>query len=109
MMNRRLNHFLVRTVLANIFDGIVRITAFIRIVSVKITWLVFLGLAMKLGLHYATGLDWASFIDDRHNIGGMSALLILLAFNLAQPKLVVFFIWVLRSMYQFDETETESS
>jgi hypothetical protein len=109
MMNRRLNHFLVRTVLANIFDGIVRITALIRMVSVKITWLVFLGLAMKFGLHYAAGYDWTSLIDDRRNVGGITALLILLAFNLLQPKLVVFFTWVLRSMYQFDETETESS
>jgi hypothetical protein len=109
MMNRRLNHFLVRTVLANIFDGIVRITSFIRMVSVKITWLVFLGLAMKLGLHYATGLDWTSFIDDRRNVGGITALLILLAFNLAQPKLIAFFTWILRSLYQFNEAETESS
>ena len=109
MMNRRLNHFLVRTVLANIFDGIVRITAFIRMVSVKITWLVFLGLAMKFGLHYAAGYDWTSFIDDHRNVGGMTALLILLAFNLLQPKLIFFFTWILRSMYQFDETETESS
>ena len=109
MMNRRLNHFLVRTVLANIFDGIVRITAFIRMVSVKITWLVFLGIAMKFGLHYAAGYDWTSFIDDHRNVGGMTALLILLAFNLLQPKLIFFFTWILRSMYQFDETETESS
>ena len=109
MMNRRLNHFLVRTVLANIFDGIVRITAFIRIVSVKITWLVFLGLAMKFGLHCAAGYDWTSFIDDHRNVGGITALLILLAFNLLQPKLIFFFTWILRSMYQFDETETESS
>ena len=99
----------MRTVLANIFDGIVRITAFIRMISVKITWLVFLGLAMKFGLHYAAGYDWTSFIDDHRNVGGITALLILLAFNLLQPKLVVFFTWVLRSMYQFDETETESS
>jgi hypothetical protein len=109
MMNRRLNHFLVRTVLANLFEGIYRVTAFIRIFSVKIAWLVFLGLAMKFALHYASGFDWTSFIDDRRNVGGMTALLILLAFNLAQPKLILFFTWVLRSMYQFDETETESS
>jgi len=109
MMNRRLNHFLVRTVLASLFEGIVRVTAFIRIFSVKITWLVFLGLAMKFGLHYAAGLDWASLIDDRRNMGGMTALLILLAFNVAQPKLVLLFTWILRSMYQFDETETKPS
>ncbi len=108
MMNRRLNHFLVRTVLANIFEGIYKVTAFIRIISVKLTWLVFLGVAMKFGLHYAAGYDWTSFIDNRRNVGGMSALLILLAFNLSQPKLIVFFTWALRSMYQFDETETES-
>lgn len=108
-MNQRLNHFLVRTVLANIFDGIVRITAFIRIVSVKITWLVFLALAMKLGLHYASDLDWALFIDDRRNVGGIAALLTLLVFNLLQPKLVVLFVWVLRLLYQFDEAETKSS
>ncbi len=109
MMNRRLNHFLVRTVLANIFEGAYKVTAFIRIISVKLTWLVFLGVAMKFGLHYAAGDDWTSFIDDRRNVGGMSALLILLAFNLLQPKLVIFFAWILRAMYQFDETETESS
>ena len=109
MMNRRLNRFLVRTVLANIFEGIYRATAFIRMISIKLTWLVFLGLAMKFGLHYAAGLNWASFIDDRRNVGGMTALLILLTFNLLQPKLVVFFTWILRSLYQFDETETESS
>jgi len=109
MMNRRLNHFLVHTILANIFEGIYRATAFIRIISVKLTWLVFLGIAMKFGLHYAAGLDWALFIDERRNVGGMTALLILLAFNLPQPKLIAFFTWVLRSMYQFDEAETESS
>ena len=109
MMNRRLNHFLVRSVLAKIFEGIYRVMAFIRVISVKLTWLVFLGLAMKFGLHYAAGLDWTSFIDDRRNVGGMTALLILLAFNLAQPKLIVFFTWILRSLYQFDETETEAS
>ena len=109
MMNRRLNHFLVRTVLANIFEGIYKVTAFIRIFSVKITWLVFLALAMKFGLHYAAGLDWTSFIDDRRNLGGIAALLIMLVFNLVQPKLVVFFAWILRSLYQFDENETESS
>ena len=109
MMNRRLNHFLVRTVLANIFDGLYTVTAFIRMVSVKITWLIFLGLAIKFGLHYAAGLDWTSFIDDRRNVGGISALLILLAFNFLQPKLIVFFTWILRSLYQFEETEPESS
>ena len=108
-MNRHLNHFLVRTVLANIFEGIYKVTAFIRIFSVKITWLVFLALAMKFGLHYASGLDLTLFIDDRRNVGGIAALLTLLVFNLAQPKLAVFFAWVLRSIYQFDETETESS
>ena len=108
-MNRRLNHFLVRTVLANIFEGIYRATAFIRIISVKLTWLVFLGIAMKFGLHYAAGLDWTSFIDDRRNVGGITAFLILLAFNLLQPKLIFFFTWVLRSMYQFDEAERKSS
>jgi len=81
-MNQRLNHFLVRIVLANIFDGLYRITAFIRIVSVKITWLVFLALAMKLGLHYASDLDGALFINDRRNVGGIAALLTLLVFNL---------------------------
>ena len=109
MMNRRLNHFLVRSVLANIFEGIYRVTAFIRVISIKLTWLVFLGIAMKFGLHYAAGLDWTSFIDDHRNVGGMTALLILLTFNLTQPKLIVFFTWVLRSLYQFDETETEPS
>ena len=109
MMNRRLNHFLVRTVLANIFDGLYKVTAYIRIFFVKITWLVFLGLAIKFGLHYAAGLDWASFIDDRRNMGGISALLILLAFNFLQPKLIVFFTWILRSLYQFEKTEPESS
>ena len=109
MMNRRLNHFLVRTVLANIFDGLYKVTAYIRIFTVKITWLVFLGLAMKFGLHYAAGLDWVSFIDDRRNVNGITALLILLAFNFLQPKLIVFFTWILRSLYQFEETEPESS
>jgi len=108
MMNRRLNHFLVRSVLANIFEGIYRVTAFIRVISIKLTWLVFLGIAMKFGLHYAAGLDWTSFIDDRRNVGGMTALLILLAFNFLQPKLITFFTWILRSLYQFDEAETES-
>ena len=108
MMNRRLNHFLVRSVLANIFEGIYRVTAFIRVISIKLTWLVFLGIAMKFGLHYAAGLDWTSFIDDRRNVGGITALLILLAFNFLQPKLIAFFTWILRSLYQFDETETES-
>ena len=109
MMNRRLNHFLVRSVLANIFEGIYRVTAFIRVISIKLTWLVFLGIAMKFGLHYAAGFDWTSFFDDRRNVGGMTALLILLTFNLAQPKLITFFTWILRSLYQFDGTETESS
>lgn len=109
MMNRRLNHFLVRSVLANIFEGIYRVTAFIRVISIKLTWLVFLGIAMKFGLHYAAGLDWTSFIDDRRNVGGITALLILLAYNFLQPKLVVLFTWILRSMYQFDEAETKSS
>ena len=108
-MNRRLNHFLVRCVLANIFEGIYRVTAFIRVISIKLAWLVFLGIAMKFGLHYAAGLDWTSFIDDRRNLGGIAALLIMLVFNLVQPKLVVFFAWILRSLYQFDENETESS
>lgn len=109
MMNQRLNHFLVRTVLASIFEGIYRVTAFIRVISVKLTWLVFLGILMKFGLHYAAGFDWTSFIDDRRNVGGMTAFLILLAFNFLQPKSIIFFTWLLRSMYQFDETETESS
>ena len=108
-MNRRLNHFLVRVVLANILEGIYKATAYIRIFSIKITWLVFLGLTMTFGLHYAAGLDWALFINDRRNVGGMTTLLILLAFNLAQPKLIIFFTWILRSMYQFEETEPESS
>jgi len=108
MMNQHLNHFLVRTVLANIFEGVYKVTAYIRIFSIKITWLVFLGLTMKFGLHYASGLDWTSFIDDRRNVGGITALLILLAFNLIQPRLAVFFAWALRAMYQFDETKTES-
>ena len=109
MMSRHINHFLVRTILANIFEGVYMVTAYIRIVSVKIIWLVFLGLTMTFGLHYAAGLDWASFIDDRRNMGGISTLLILLAFNFLQPKLIVFFTWILRSLYQFEETEPESS
>ncbi len=108
MMNRRLNHFLVRTVLANIFECIYKATAYIRVISVKLTWLVFLGISLKLALHFAATGDMAMFFEDHRNIGGAAALFTLVMFNLAQPKLTLVFAWVLRTMYQFDDAEIKS-
>ena len=109
MLNRRINHFIVRTVLENIFEGIYIVTAFIREISVKLTWLVFLGISLKLGLHFATGDVMTMFFDDHRNIGGGAALFTLVMFNLAQPRITLLFAWVLRSMYQFDDAEIKSS
>ena len=97
-MNRRLNHFFVYTILANIFVFITVITAVIHAVSVKVTWLILIALSVYLYGYYSDGKSIADFMEIDENIATLVVITALIAYNFLQPRLVDLFALVIRKL-----------
>ena len=102
-MKQRLNHFFVYTILANIFVFITVITAVIHAVSVKVTWLILIGLSIYIYGYYSDGKSIADFLKIDENIATLVVITALIAYNFLQPRLVDLFSWIIRKL-AYDQT-----
>jgi len=106
-MKQRLNHFFVYTILANFFIFITVITAVIHAVSVKVTWLILIGLGIYIYGYYSDGKNIADFMKIDENIATLVVITALIAYNFLQPRLVDLFSWIIRKL-AYDQTSDAS-